>query len=290
MLKLQRSLHQQHIANGIWLLCAGLGAWWLLSVASYAGYQYDSHHYDAYEKQTVFFVGFGSGPVSAIGRLGHFVDRHIEIIFAGLSVAATIAIAWFTYTLYKTSGDQLRELKRSVDTSVAMELPIVFVDKIEFMFYHYIPVTGTAPVYDMVVADAIPRDGAQLNITLRNYGRTPARAERLSFTYKIAATLPPEPEYLSTIRLASGDVLQSGGILTGTAFRQFIKTTDDEKLSLSDGSASFWVYGMMQFRDFLGDPHTLRFCARWWGHDETESSDTPSGFFEDGPEAYRKSD
>jgi hypothetical protein len=231
-------------------------------------------------------------------------SHHIALVFlwqigellnyygVAITALATIAIAAFTLTLWRSSRSQLVQLTRSVDAAVAVDLPFIFIGTIEILTPSYIPIVGPS-TYDSVVTKCVPPDDSQLSVTFRNYGRTPARAEKLSITWKITQELPLDgPQYPSSSLLTSADIVASnGGILTGEAFRRTLKLSDDEKSTMLVGDAVLWVYGMLQYRDFLNGTHTCRFCARRVSLNPIEDSvEAIYEFVEGGPENYRKSD
>src|SRR5579884_8495 len=86
------------------LLGALFVAWWLLYAANYAGHEYQTHHYNPDEKGTIFLISFIWSP---FGAIGFFISKHHEGIVAGVTTAATVAIAWFTATIWNVNRSQL---------------------------------------------------------------------------------------------------------------------------------------------------------------------------------------
>lgn len=171
--------------------------------------------------------------------------------------------------------------------SVAVELPIIY-SRIELFTIDPLVIQGD-PFTKPVLAYFPPKD-ARLIIRFHNFGRTPARAERYCIMRVVTYELPPEPGYSSAL-LPSGTVIEPGQDLDADYFRRAIGLTDAERAMLTGAQADLWVYGMIQYRDFLGTLHTHRFCGRWYGAAPTEIGEGGEGFFfEDGPASYRTSD
>jgi hypothetical protein len=216
--------------------------------------------------------------------------------------AYTWWLAAFTCALVVVSAVQIRFLIRTdktaritaeasglnARTATAVELPIVFLSKIELFQADRLVIQGD-PFIKLVEA-VIPPKECRLALTFRNYGRTPARAEQLCIAHVIANELPPEPEYFLVTLLSTGTIIGADREISGDPFGRIIYLSDAERGAIEAKGARLWVYGMIQFRDFLGKPHTHRFCAKWWGFDDPNEAPWPSSFVEDGPESYRKND
>jgi hypothetical protein len=80
--------------------CALFGTWWLLYAATCAGNEYQTHHYDSYEKSAVFIILFGWAP---FGAIFNFISNHHKGILDGVAVISTTAIAIFTARLWAST-------------------------------------------------------------------------------------------------------------------------------------------------------------------------------------------
>jgi hypothetical protein len=102
-------LLRQHWQLCFILLGSAIAAWEIPSFGScYFGYHDNPNHNYSYKDGAIPWICFLRGPVSASNRLWHFVTHHSEAIAAGVTAVATIAIAWFTGTIWIINRSQLR--------------------------------------------------------------------------------------------------------------------------------------------------------------------------------------
>ena len=225
-------------------------------------------------------------------RFGDFLEGH-----SGLATAiATIFIAYFTFSLrastdklWKAGADQLNiamiaadAARKSADVAISVERPIVFLAGLELLTEG--PPFGAGV---RVPIEGVPPDQASVIAIFRNYGRTPAIVTGVYWQHWIGTRLPETPEYREEINLPTGTIIKEGGKEFEHAPLWTIPISEPEHIALRTYKADLWIYGMIRFQDFMGGRHVHRFCQLWHGVERGIGSDTPNGFVEAGPEAYR---
>jgi hypothetical protein len=113
MLRLAIALHHRWRLCLV-LLCGVIVSWELLAfIRCYPNYHGDTNPYDPYGA-----IPWGcliQGPVSASNRLWHFLAHHSEAIFAGVTAVSTLAIAWFTSTLWQATTQQAKLPREAIE-------------------------------------------------------------------------------------------------------------------------------------------------------------------------------
>lgn len=178
------------------------------------------------------------GPFLAIEAWGFF-DAHNWIVMA----LATIAIAWFTGTLWKTTGDQLEHNRVVERAYVAMSHS----NKMQF-----IPHANSASAYVVV--------------KITNHGRTPAyiTATFLDVAFDI---LPENPPY----RIAHKPEAIRHFLVPNSFFqieRRFLLNNFKE---VREGVTGMWLYGYVDYIDKFGTRHRGGYMRRY-SHTTTENN------------------
>ena len=163
----------------------------------------------------------------------------------------------------------------SAKAAVGVELPVFVLHHLDFI--------------DREVADLTTLlQWPTIEISVKNYGRTPALVLSQSSEVSICAVLPERPEYPSALDQPPERVVERGDIYDLIAARPERDNllSPDETQAIIDGKIRLWVFGYVRYKDFLGNPHMTRFCKMLW-------SIPPRGryrFIEgDAPAAYTES-
>jgi hypothetical protein len=189
-----------------------------------------------------------------------------------VTAVATVFIAAFTVVLAFVTNRQAKltkiiagAAKRSADAAVGVELPKLLVRKFDLASGHF-------STYDSV------------EITVINYGRTPAYIYWESAEYRVGPTLPPEPDYRNGVDREPGTIIEGGDIYKLTA-----RGTDGTSVFLrapfDGGEQTLWIYGIIYYRDFLGEKNVFQCCARLYAV-RGEREVPILRFIQDGPDAY----
>ena len=128
-----------------------------------------------------------------------------------------------------------------------MELPKITLSKLDFA--------------DMGAASLASRlQSLKIEISVTNYGKTPAFLLGQAIEIEVRALLPAEPAYPNAFDLPPETVVEhKNKYLLGTARPKSHPSPEDIQAIL-DESTRLWVYGYVYYRDLLGEPHMARFC------------------------------
>jgi hypothetical protein len=123
-----------------------------------------------------------------------------------------------------------------------------------------------------------------VDIAFTNHGRTAAFVTEKCIEAKLAPTLPADPAYSAVETLPVVDVVDSGKSVAASARQRVGELSEDQIRVVLAGGNTLWVYGFINFRDFLGMKHKLGFCLRWLPPDREAS--IGGVFLQDGPAHY----
>lgn len=99
-----------------------------------------------------------------------------------------------------------------------------------------------------------------INVSVKNYGRTPAFITSHCVEIVWGQGLPAEPDYRQTAKVSPDTVVESGGLYELKGLFPRATVPEEAAEAVRDGTLSLWVYGFVRYRDFLGEPHESRFC------------------------------
>jgi hypothetical protein len=186
-------------------------------------------------------------------------------IFTGLLVVISGVQGYFLLRADKTARITANAAKLSAEAAIGVELPKLFVKKIELIRVE--PTFGT------------------VEITITNYGRTPAFVFWESAEYRVGE-LPREPDYFNGVDMEPGTVIHNGGEYKMTA-RERDMTAVFPRAPFNNGQQTLWTYGIIYYLDFLDKPHPFRFCAQLFSV-IAEGETRILRFIQGGPEVYTK--
>jgi len=195
---------------------------------------------------------------------------------AVFGVLVTAVGVWFVKQTLDATRAALGEAEKSSDAAVAMakamvglESPLLRVAWPAITLFHLTPPEVTPERLTGEIK--APRfDRARLHrISLRNYGRTPAFVEAVSFGYAMCTALPTTPKYTQEIRAKPdsaimperNDETKISAFQAVTTFT--IDATEHDCHSMIGGDTYLWVYFAVQYIDFAKTRREDRFCARW---------------------------
>jgi hypothetical protein len=222
--------------------------------------------------------------------------NYVEIIGSVITVISTIVIAIFTWRLSNSTKNLWEETKASGQTArdaadaasalaaaardqaalmeaqrgvmqltleatqkaanaaelsaraaIGVELPKLILVSLDF------PTNGTRTLAEKIQSPYI-------NIVMKNYGRTPAFITSHCIAIHRGESLPAEPRY-PQIANEGADAVAEGGKEFKTVDVRILDPIPSEMIdAIRKGDLSFWVYGFVRYRDFLGDSHESKFC------------------------------
>lgn len=180
-------------------------------------------------------------------RTAQAAEKQLGLAYVqlGLSIAGAIGLFWSVWLgrqANKAAVDALR-------VSQQLEAGKLLLSSIEWEFGEKI--SAYRP-------DIIAQDLKTLPVTvaLTNYGRSPAFVDQ-SGAWFVIGGLPGDPDYAGAA--AHTRVIKPD---EATSIPVGARVTDDDVKGLFDGSLSWWLYGVVKYRDFLDEPHEARFLRK----------------------------
>lgn len=213
------------------LACALFFAWWLLYAANNAGNQYQASHHDPNEYSAIFLIAFALSPFRAIG---FFISENEAGIVAGITTAATVAIAWFTATIWSVNRSQL-------DRSEEIERAYIFATVVINDVTYPLTISG-------VRRDSIPVK--YVEVVFENHGKTPGYISKVALAICLPQNLPRVAELPADYTRSTMPAdLSVGPGQRVTFYKRFEHKT-------AQGNA---IYGRVYFNDIFGKPHSSGF-------------------------------
>jgi hypothetical protein len=135
----------------------------------------------------------------------------------------------------------------SAKAAIGVELPKLFLTRLNFA-------NDTRTLFDMIQAPYI-------RIGMKNYGRTPAFVTSNCIAIYRGKDLPEEPLYWQIANVSAGDsVVESDKDYEVRDIRHRDPVSNETVFAIQQGELSFWVYGFVRYKDFLGESHEAKFC------------------------------
>jgi hypothetical protein len=184
----------------------------------------------------------------------------INLNGGAITALATIAIAIFTYTLWKTNSGQLEIIKKQTDAMIAAESPHLFLGGLKLVKYDGSegdsiedPVSGSVDGYIRPL------------VLVKNGGRSPMRISKTSINWYLGKDLPNSPTYK---RIGGSIILLEPSkdtwlIDLGCGF----ELGDSQIEKIQKGKAYLWIFGFVSHLNHLtNETITLGFVGRWDPH------------------------
>lgn len=222
-------------------------------------------------------------PVGIIRWVLFQLDRYGVL----LTAIFTAFIAWFTWTLRESTEKMWGETRKAANAAekaanaaVSVELPIISVTGLRL-----------ADVQGVTLNGGVPHHINRFSMGFKNSGRTVATLIEQCIEDIVTSALPDVPIYEHLFPFSPGTLVEAGKPSTASIQNYFIELTDEQRKAIEKIEMSLWVYGYIAFRDFNGDRHEHRFCARWVPFKAGVAADTPTGFVysSDTPTEYTRS-
>ena len=236
-------------------------------------------------------------------------DKSIVAVFTVVLAVSTIGLWGATVRLWAAGERQLELIARnavqqsqdmqasiaaaqkaadaadlSAKGAIGVELPIITLD--------HMRLSRTAGVSGILVG--YPGELSEPRIGFRNHGRTAAELTAWCVEWAVEKRLPEIPTYKTIVPYMPGTFLPeyAGQPYSFPLSSYVIRLKADEISAIEDESEYLWVFGYLAYRDFLGNPHEMRFCAKWeaYGPTRADGSKVPLGFVYESeiPPAYTR--
>jgi hypothetical protein len=196
-------------------------------------------------------------------RLSAIWDRTLDdpVAFYTFVLAiftAVLAIVAFTQIGFLIRSDKTARVaadaaKLSADAIVRVELPLLALKSAR------------------LIANGQEIPGGRLpakfkpEIFLTNWGRSPAEITHGCLEWSVINKLPSRPEYKNIVPYAPGImVINRANIPLDVPCQINLAPAQIDAIDTSQDR--LWVFGFIRFKDFLGEPHDVRFCLKWAVH------------------------
>jgi hypothetical protein len=123
------------------------------------------------------------------------------------------------------------------------------------------------------------------HIVVQNMGSLPAEIVRGCVNLLATTALSPEPVYRNAYSYPPGIMLAFDREVVVEPTNNPFSIAADQRLAISQDREKCWVYGFLDYKDFMGEAHTYRFCLNWRPHGGPNDT---GGFFldENAPPKY----
>jgi hypothetical protein len=212
---------------------------------------------------------------AVVRRVVDFIDEHANIFI----VLGTLAIAWFTFTLWQSthrlweaSRDQGRDTKDSIavagDAASAAKLSAIVAKKA-------LTDLERPHVYVSVVESGVemPRPGGtasgpamahltRIVIEIANYGRTPAALTEIYWDVDTAESgsgpVVIDPSSTETRKLPVGVIAVDGKSYCESS-NMFSRFSVGDRVKIAEGLSSLWCFGFVRYADIFGGRYIVGF-------------------------------
>jgi hypothetical protein len=176
-------------------------------------------------------------------------------------VLATVGLGIFSWRQSHYMKDSIAAAKESADAAVlqaraaiGVELPKIILSRVDFGD------TRAASGDTRAASLASRLQSPKIEISVTNYGKTPAFLLRQAIEIEVCALLPAKPVYPSAFDLPPETIVEyKYKFPLGTA-RPKSQLSPEDIQAILDGNTRLWVYGYVYYRDILSEPHMARFC------------------------------
>jgi hypothetical protein len=198
--------------------------------------------------------------------LGDFVDKNNAAVTALSTVVIAIfttILGVFTVSLAKSTRIAALAANRTAETAVALELPHIRVDRPrELLKTDSAEDNDGGLVWDTEFPE-LPQFSRIYDISFRNIGRSTASPTALLLGWQVTNHLRGDPQFCWSQECRHQSVIPADKEAT-ISFDSFgIELTDQQRLAVKNKEAALWLYGRLEYEDFMDEPHFIGFCWRW---------------------------
>lgn len=191
---------------------------------------------------------------ASVTYIGHFIhDNRDDITAASTAVVAifTTVLGVFTIRLARSTRVAADAAKLSADAVIRVELPILALKRANLIANGHVVPTGIP----------LPQN-FKPNSTITNLGHSPAEITHGCVEWAVINKLPLKPEYKIIVPYAPGIIVVKDGHIPLDVPCQII-LTQDQIGEVATTQKWLWIFGFINYKDFLGNPHESRFCIKW---------------------------
>lgn len=221
------------------------------------------------DTQTYYFDTYTSADKAPSGFLGFPWDGWVALFTA---VLAAVSI-WQGYQIrrgerlnvaaLKSSQRQARAARKSADAAIAMELPVLRAIPPDDLMSVEQPPPEVGP-YGGIPHNMVPtRYSVFADLKFDNHGRTHAYPMKIHVGWCIAQELPEVPVFQRAIDSPRDSIVLAGkGAEVGTKII-CVEATPDQIVQFAAGQSFIWLFGKLEYSDFMGTAREIWFFWRW---------------------------
>jgi hypothetical protein len=169
-------------------------------------------------------------------------------IFTGLLVLVTACQAYITRASLRDSKLAAEAANRSAQLAVSIQVPRLVLFKLS------IEEVGLGNF-------AAKLQSPKARVVLKNYGKTPAFLESQALGIYVGLSLPEKPNYSPfAYDLEPENIVEPNAQYTLEGIRPYHQP--EQISAIIEQQTFLWVYGYVQYKDFLGARHITRFCKQ----------------------------
>lgn len=170
---------------------------------------------------------------------------------AGVGTAFLLYTLWLTRQSVKLARQSAEAAIESARAAVHSERPFVYVSDLEMTLLQVPPQT-----------DGLERDDLYtVAFMFTNYGRTPAFITEIGYNFSLGIEPPPVPDYRIVDGLTVEIVILPGAIYKFDEIGVLLPVSVAQKVAFQRGDIFPWLWGNIQFRDFLDGVGETGFIA-----------------------------
>lgn len=199
------------------------------------------------------------------------------VTFTGGLVTIGAGQCFLFYWTLKATQIAADAANLSAQAAIGLQLPRLIVGMA--LFQPGQPYGANKP-YSVRIENGLLPEWTQVAIRFNNVGRTNALVTEQCYEYFVGARLPKLPQYKLILPAPAGEIIQTDGSWQLEVTNRFIQLSTEQRYAIEtpEFSHHLWVYGLLRFTDFMGNPHESRFCERWTRLGFVSESDTPAEY------------
>ena len=277
-----RGTHRKLLSVGLVFILVAVTAWLVIGSSSFQSCVCrisgdDVHHQSEYSVR---------GRFAASGGYADCLGQYLQQNNGAVTAIATVVMAVFSGLLWATTKSLWVEAKdasltaqkaaaaaeKSANAALGVELPRFVAANIHFF------------VRDINVDDGV--HSCEVRATFLNHGRTEAVITQECLVWKLDSALSPKPRYPihSVTKIDFGKVVgATQPVVMSCVFSVAAPVVE----AIKTGQTILWVYGFIEYRDFLQKRHRTGFVGGFVPPAQAWAIDTPVGTFaQEGPPSY----
>jgi hypothetical protein len=178
------------------------------------------------------------------------------VVFTGGLVIVGAGQGFLIFWTLKVTQVAANAALKQATAAIGVELPILVPTDIAL-------IQDVNPPKNVV---GYPDATSFFRLRLNNLGRTAAELTTQSVEWRVTNRLPEIPVYASDFPFTPGFFIKPEPLNPVQILRFPINLQPDEVREIAEQTKSLWIYGRVMFKDFVGNPHEQRWCAKWQGY------------------------